>query len=459
MPKKVANTFTGRAVRLNDTFLSEPSEWNGIFRSSAAPDIPFQACVCYSPTEGISLDYVIEGSSNLPPSSCLHGVLNTGATCTIFGNFPPKTPGLQVGIGGKSTQYGRTFAQAVLIGPAVHENDAFDTATFSLTGQQEFFFPTRFVDEEQYSSEPVYQCRTEFGKLVVRKSASFSFFAAKLSSVIHSFDATANSDLDQAFSDVRARHPDSHFSLKKDLMYVVELQFSRRSHWKDCYAYVEQVADLLSLLLYRPVVPEWIRLHQSANDPRNSRSWELYAGVLRRADALEIASQDLHHYSMPIRADKIPFEAILRRWFKTSTQYRDVVQSVQQMTVLQSLQSTYGDLILFCVYFENISHLRGRTKDKYSYPIRAFASKKLRTAIKALLAVTTLKKAGAAISDLRNEVAHIGRPKTRISAMTNKHLGQLIGAMHLVNVGYCLRELGAHTAAIHAMQDERIPPT
>lgn len=119
----------------------------------------------------------------------------------------------------------------------------------------------------------------------------------------------------------------------------------------------------------------------------------------------------------------------------------------------------HGAVVLYATQIEGI-HVEehGPKGRKYAYPIEKYASSILVELLKKRLCVTTLDAVTEGISDIRNEIAHVGKPAKLLKKLSNSDLSDIALCLELIVVGYVLRKLGVAAPVVMQYQEGFAPP-
>lgn len=93
-----------------------------------------------------------------------------------------------------------------------------------------------------------------------------------------------------------------------------------------------------------------------------------------------------------------------------------------------------------------------KKKGKYEYGLRNYASDKLRKRLAGLLNCAE-DDIGEHVSDLRNDIAHVGRPKKLLQKIDQRQQFLISIALQAVVIGYALEEIGAAPRVREKYQD------
>lgn len=160
---------------------------------------------------------------------------------------------------------------------------------------------------------------------------------------------------------------------------------------------------------------------------------------------------------MPITKNTVCLNSLISNWFQVSQNYSPIISSIQHETGFQNEHAAHGEIVLYATQLESISHSEGQKNKKYEYPLRKYGSKNICNELIRLFTKSTLEEAAAAIGDLRNEIAHVGRPKRWLTSLPLEQLVKISQFLQLTIIGCILTNLGVPATAIATYQDNYSP--
>ena len=437
------------------TELFTEKRWTGEFFLPDSYETRFWGDVHYTPEAGVILTYTIRGHNVPAEAEELHGVLSSGDKCTLIGKFSPYRSGTTMR-NEQVSRLGKAGFLCLAIGDFLTHDERFSNIDFSLTNLQEFFYPKGHKDFVKYSEKPIYSVDTQFGRIEVGNTATFGALHSDIASHIYSQDPAALGELVQAFKVVETKYPESYFMLKKEIAYRIFLKFKPELTIQDTYEHITSLSGLFALLIYNPVYPDSIRLTKH-NPHEQSISIALYPSMVLDPRTTELSTRERSHWQMPITQSTVSLDAIISSWLQESQNYLPIISSIQHETGFRDDHAAHGEIVLYATQFESISHIAGQKDKKYEYPIASYGSQKLRQGILKTFGVSLLEDAALAIGDLRNEIAHVGRPKRWLNTLTLGQLVRISQYLHLTIIGYILTKLGVSENLVGTYQDRFSP--
>lgn len=437
------------------TELFMEKRWVGEFFLADSYEKRFCGQIQYSPEEGVLLSYTITGHDVPTETEVILGVLATGEKCTLIGRFSPQLAGHTLR-NGLITRTGKAGFHLLAIGDFLAADEVLTNIDFSLTNLQEFFFPSGFKDLVKYSEKPLYSVSTPFGEMEVGNTATFGTLNSDISSQIYSRDPAALDELNLAFKDIGAKYPSSFFMLKKDIAYRIHLKFAAGATILQAYGHIRDFANLFALLTYAPVYPESIHLRKLGHDNQQI-TVELYPSMVLDPRTIELSTHKKFHWHMPITQSTVPLDSIVSAWLQVSQNHSAVVSSIQNETGFRDEHAAYGEIVLYATQFESISYSAGEKNQKYEYPLTTYGCQKLRDGLGRIFGSPDLSGVVKAIGDLRNELAHVGRPKKLLAKLSLQDLVHISQFLQLTILGYILASIGVPATAITRYQEEFSP--
>jgi hypothetical protein len=135
------------------------------------------------------------------------------------------------------------------------------------------------------------------------------------------------------------------------------------------------------------------------------------------------------------------------------------VSSIQHETGFRDEHTAHGEIVLYATQFESISYAAGVKDQKYEYPLATYACPKLRDGLAKTLGKSTLVDTGKAVGELRDEIAHVGRPKQWLANLSLRELVRISQYLQLTIIGYKLTSIGVPADAVTRYQETYAPVT
>ncbi len=436
--------------------LFEERQWVGEFFVPGQYEKRFPGKLNYSPEDGVILSYAITGSELPSESELVHGVLDTGDKCTLIGNFKPHRTGFAVR-NGLSTRPGKAGFYCLAVGDFLEHDEVFVDINFSLTTLQEFFFPQGFKDHEKFSDQPVFSLRTDYGLIDIGSTGSFGFLNDDITAQIYSRDDKALERLSECYKSVRKEYPESFLMLKKDISYRIHIALNVGLPMRDLYGRIKEIADLFALLIYGPVYPDSMTLVKHT-DTSDRIMIEVYPSLALDRRTIKLATTEHSHFHMPITKAKIDLGAVIGSWLGLHKNYSTIISSIQNETGFRDEHSLHGEIVLYATQLESISHsAKVDGKQKYEYPLTKWGCEKITNGLGKLFSTPDIAETGQKIGDLRNEIAHVGRPKKLLTKLEMRDLVLVSQYLQLTIIGFILDSIGVSKSIVRDYQQRFCP--
>ena len=138
-----------------------------------------------------------------------------------------------------------------------------------------------------------------------------------------------------------------------------------------------------------------------------------------------------------------------------SKHFSTPLSAIQSSGKFVSYHNIISSIVVSATQLEAISYDRGQKSDKFGYSIRLFASKKAVRRLRTLLNCAD-DKIGNGIADLRNEIAHAGRPRSHLARLSTRDLYEICHILESTVLVYALRQIGVKKDATHQFQDRAL---
>lgn len=432
----------------------DDKKWSGQFFYPEKFEDRFSGEAKFSFEDGLSLSYMWVGPQQYEETQLLHGVLSSGDRCTLTGTFPPGRPGANIR-NGLVTRHGSAPFSFLVIGAFLEENVRIDRILFSVTGLQDFFNAGRAGSGVRFSTDPVYTMKTKFGKIEVRHAATFLSAPEDLASHFYSSKPNELAALEEKFSELKKDFPESRLMIKKDLTYRFALWFDEPCDIDTAYQHIKSISDLFSLLAFEPVFHNQIECHEFGADERTYL--KIYPHTTANRRTIEMCKSSVRRGRLPIKHSDIQFESVLANWLASSRKYAVIVSGVQSQTGLTTLHETLGEIVLYSTQLEAISHDANEKKKKYEYPLRRFGDQIIHAKLQILFNSSGASETAIAIADLRNEIAHVGRPKKWLENFDLHDLIEISQCLQAIVIAYSMDKIGIPTSTAFHYQRQIIP--
>lgn len=411
----------------------------------------FAAKVKYSPENGLQLEYCISDSES--PNSCerLYGILSSGKKCTLVGSFDFDRGTHHMGE--VHVRSGLNGFYYLIIGDFVEPGQLFEYTHFTFNGMQEFIHPQGWINQVKYQDEPIVCVNGDGWDIRIENTAVYSMIGQSLKNIIHSEDAEAQEKFEIALDTIKEEHSKSYFNLRKELKYYVRYATKVLQGAEEILDGITRIASLFSILMSRPVFPDEIKL-RLANESKTVNV--LISNVFEKR-TVKLAKKEANHNFMPLNWKQLDMESVLSNWFNVYDDFHVLSVSHQYETGFRTLHHAHSDIILYSTQLEAINiDLGGVASERYINPIDAYASPELKSKLSKAFEITGEDNLGKSISMLRNELAHVGRPKVLMKKLNIDDYVEIGHILRLVVISHLFSKLGIAPDKIHQYQSRLI---
>lgn len=408
----------------------------------------FAGKIKYSPQNGLQLEYSISDSE--APTSCerLFGVLNNGKKCTLVGDFDLNSGLHHAGsIHVRSGLHGFFY---FIIGDFVSDDQLVECTHFTFNGMQEFIHPQGRVTQLKYQDSPIVEVNSEHWDIKVTNNATYSMVGNSLKNLIDPRDIEAKEKLDIALDTILVEHPKAYFTLRKTLKYYVHYATKELDDVGETINQITKISSLFSILMSRPVFPDEIKLTLNRDD---GKVVNVLNSMVLEERTVGLAQKEVNHNFLPLNWKQLDMSVVLSNWFKVYDDFRVLSAAHQYETGFRTLHYAHSDIILYSTQIEAINiDLGGKTGTKYVNPIETYASLELVSQLRKVFEKVNEYDLGKALSSLRNELAHVGRPKVIMKTLTIDDYVDIGHILRLVVISHLLSKLGIDKEQIHRYQ-------
>ena len=430
-------------AKINPNLLID-QEWTGTFFPPEREDIAFAGKLKYSPTNGLRLEFAkpMNTTDGNLTWTYLLGHTSTGVPLTLVGEFSFRdSPSSMTNRVSYWSSTGYPFHYAIF---DCHFKDTvvFDTFEFDITGVQEFFSPSVKKKGIAFSKETVVTAKCEAGELSVRHLANFDLVGTNLKVHFHADHEDVLDELQQAYTEVRTRNPEFQPYLKKPLDFLFRFVPTKEMTILEADSIIISITGLFALLFWGPAK----LLHLTVfvrGENKLPHGMTVFPPALSDQATIEKSQAKKNHHTIPLNHNDVDLGVLLSNWLDQCDRYQTIVSALQSEVSVISLHQIHGDIVLAVTQLESIANEAGRNtkKEKFQYGIDNHASDKLRANLAELLGCAE-EQIGVKISDLRNNIAHVGRPQTLLNTLSQLQLLHTSVALQAVVIGYVLEKVG-----------------
>lgn len=426
-----------RKSQIQPDRLFSKSEWTGEFYPPNEFERRFAGKVTYSPNTGAVLAFTVIEPIEPPEGVLLHGMIDHGIPCTAFGRFNPGFMGHS-----NHARHGSVGLEFFVIGEHLSCEDRYKTISFALTGLQDFFFPTGFPQHVRYEGKPIHTIKVDFGEVEIFQAVALEFLDLNnIDGWIWSPDNDAMAAMRASLQSIEQERPGARFMLRSDLAYKFTLRSQTGFSPREADKYVRSISELFALLRFTPTFPEEVFAFRDID--AGTPSLEVYPWLGLNQSIVIRAKEEQSHHQLPLTVNDIDLPSAVERWLAINSRFDTIISSIQYDVGFRTPHSAHGDLVLFASQLEAISQEAGEPENrKYAYPLERFCYWQLREKLDSLFQRAGVTDISVGISDLRNEIAHINRPKKLLSKLPVSDLMGIARCMQLIVLSYVLDKVG-----------------
>ncbi|MBK7211470.1 MAG: hypothetical protein IPH99_14190 [Xanthomonadales bacterium] len=352
---------------------------------------------------------------------------------------------------------GTVGLQFFVIGEHLSTADRYKTISFALTGLQDFFFPTGFPQQVKYEGKPIHTIGVDFGEVEIFQAVAFEFLDLNnIDGWVWSPDNNAMAAMRASLRAIAQERPRAGFMLRSDLAYKFTLKSQNGFSPREADKYIRSISELFALLRFAPTFPE--EVFASREDDARTPLLEVYPWLGLNQSIIDRAKEEQSHHSLPMTVKDIDLPLAVKRWLEINSRFDTIISSIQYDVGFRTPHSAHGDLVLFATQLEAISQEAGEPDNrKYAYPLEKFCFWPLKEKFESLFRKAGVTDISVGISDLRNEIAHINRPKRLLSKFSVGDLMGIARCIQLVILSYVLDKVGIAESVREGYQERLLP--
>jgi hypothetical protein len=172
---------------------------------------------------------------------------------------------------------------------------------------------------------------------------------------------------------------------------------------------------------------------------------------------IELATMERFHSLMPITYSNIDLSKVLEAWFAISDKCSVIVTGIQHEIGFRNEHSIHGEIVLWATQLKSISEAENIKEEQYEYPIKTYGSDQVKKGLKQIFAKINKKTLGENIGNLRDEIAHVGRPKKLLKVLSLQELANFDRYLQITIIAYILTKLGIPHHVIEDYQNKLTP--
>ena len=417
--------------------LLEKKRWTGVFFLPDGYDDRFAGEIEYCPETGISIDFRIPNAQLPNPEPVLHGVLSCGTRCTLVAPF--WTLRKERAIGSNLASVAATLAFShLLIGDHVSSDQQFHNVSLGFTNLNEFFFSAGFAGDVVFSPEPICRSLAAFGEIEFFYTASFQGLH-DVRSYIHSSNAEAVEELAASIQEISERNADAFFQVRKGIDCRVCIKFETPTKADQVFKAVDDLLNLFALLCHTPVHATDMVFRER---DRAELDLKVYRNIYLDPKTVAVSTRRTHNHVMPIKYSNIALDEVVANWFGVADAFSSVASCLQDLGTIQSERSIHANIVLHTTHLESIAYGADQTQNRYEFAIKTHSGIRVQEELMKVFSAPSIEEAAKAVGDLRNEIAHMLKPRDWLRRLLLPEISRVESLLKLTIVAYAMKEIG-----------------
>lgn len=431
-------------------------EWLGLF---SYPDgsVSFPGKLKYSPEFGVQLEYLCDMGAKIGEATYLVGALESGKKCVLVGEFKPHTGGLR--IDNISIYRGTWGFPYCIFGTDLSPDNRYTEINADFSNFQEFCFPQGFKSTAPWRKDGVVLFSNDSVEISLQEQANFEFAGDHYANVFHSDNPEILKEIGDFWKLLREKYPQDYLFARKDIHWYLQVRHPSGATARDLLLDIFSYSDLLSLLLFSPVRAVEVSILGEYENEKKVRHPVLMTLSGLNSDALEFLKKETSHQLMPINLPSIDASVVFERWWKSCKGYSSFVPKIVHDFGHRTAYQSRSELVLLLTQLEKINdEIKGDKSRKYQNPIQHYGCAELQSLLRSALSLHQRpeEELGIVLSDLRNEIAHFGRPIKLLDNLTLRRLIIVCRCLDIVVASHIYQQLGITEQTIDRFQKRHV---
>lgn len=431
----------------------ESYDWLGLFWLPGDTKDTFSGRVTYSPELGVKLEVVIAFKQQRKSSEIIHGVLSNGDPCTLFCYFNQKHLGIV--IGGAPIHKGVLPCSGIVLGAHIQPEHKFNGLWVDFTGFDEFCHPTGRTDTLPFKQGGVQKTEGNSVSVNLYHKAGFAMWA-NFETLFHSWNEEQMEDLREFFVKLEAKYPKDVLLARKSISWALEIKFKEGFECAALYEKLSSLERFLSLLVHMPVRRKEVSLFGRDDTGKLVPLPILFSLFDIDSKKVKTLLDGQPSGQLPFTATAIDFSGACVKWLEGEGDTYLLPALVATNFGSYARHQLYSDIVILLTEVEGVSKNLGSTKRAEIY-VRAFqqyAPFELLSEMKKISGKSEVDGLAEFLSDLRAEIAHVGKKRTILQRTNSHDLLVLMRCLRMIVAAHILTSLGV--AAHSVFQYQRV---
>lgn len=412
----------------------------------------------YTPGKGIKIQAVNLSGIARGESEFLHGILEGGDLFTALDAHIPNSTGMVMRNG--YTSYPATIAaKSILVGSHVSTNDFVQKCRFAFHGMQEFFFAKFDSKNVPFDDEPIISTNSDYGVLSLYNYANYESVPNDLSTFIKQMGGKSKDDeFSRELSALSEKYKELGYGIRTDFGFCFRLETEKNINHNKLFDCIDEVGNFFALLLYNPVLIKFIEIILPKNDKNNMRCYLIPSFTMNQS-TYNSALNYSNHNNLPIKYKDFDLATAITAWFENRHAFQIISSSIRHDIGTASTHQLYSSILMLSVHLEQITFSEDAEKKlKYQYPLVKYASADVFEQISELLKKYSTDDVGKSLGTIRDELAHVMKPKKLLPVVTSRDLILLSQLLEVVIVSWIFEtKLDISKIICHEYQDRVFP--
>lgn len=448
----------------------EEYEWIGLFWAEITPKeseesieskdyMEFPGKLTYSIENGVQLSFLCPAGNKVKRSKYIHGALENGEKCTLFGDFNPDGFGFH--FGEISIYKAKITFNSAIFGVHTTTEEKFDGISLDLTNFQEFCHPQGFLDWAKYSEKPIFSEDHGDIEISLVNSAKFKSLEFNVDTLFHCRNEEADLEIKSAIKEIIEKYKSEEILTRTDIGWELLLKNKNGLNIYEATKNTLLIEQFLSLLIFSPTRRTTLNiLKRSDEQPDRFKYLSTLTSLFDISKYKEkVLKKDLSHMHLPINGRNINFGKTIKKWFMEHEKFQMYAFSLSNKFGRTTEPEIRSEIIVNLAQIEAISHSLGKTKssEKYDFPISHYDKGQISETLRRSLKLSGSEKIGTALSELRSDIAHFGRPITRSKKMSLSDLHTVQKCLSFIICSSIYDNLEIPEKNITAFQEWQLP--
>lgn len=425
----------------------------------------FSGKLTYSPDKGSFLEFMCEGillgEKIEEPYKYLHGVLKSGQKCTLLCYLDPSSMSFS-SFGTTWVSYNKIRVASVLLGMNINpDNDAFTSFSVGFTNFQDFCYP---------------QNRKIYAEYLHKPNCSAQISSDETISIVNSITGTAipqdenigniffcrnefvNQEIGEALLPIIQKYGHDIIGLRNDIYWKLLFNTQSEISFLEIGKRINFLEHLFALLLFKPVRPIEISLRIPDSNGGIHDLPILMSFFDMDSYKIEFIKQLKENDKLPIALNKLNnFSVILKNWFQQYEKFKLFADYIDNKTNRFHHHEIRAMIVLHLTQIESIADLLKKSMNitkhegKYDFPLNQLDKTNIRKFLQKLFENENI---GQVLSDIRAEIAHVGKPPITLNTLDNYGLLQVCKCLEIIITTYIYTQLEIPEANIIEFQSQ-----